>query len=350
MRIVNIMFSAIAGGIEQAFVDYCEALQGRGHEVIAFTHPKAVVNAQLATLGVRIISMRNLGEHDIFAIQRLRHHLRSIKPDVAITHTHRSFALARKADNGICPLVGITHNYFGRARRLRRADAVITITHDLVNFVKTLRVPEDRIYHVPNMIRCHELPKRGARNQPPVIGTMGRMVKKKGFDVYIDALKILKDSGHAFKAVLGGTGEEEKHLKRRASAAGLDDVLTFPGWVTNKKSFYNHIDLFCLPSLHEPFGIVLLEAFTHGAPVVTTDSEGPRDIVTPDVDALMVKMGDAAALAAAMVKLLDNQKLAADLAASAFAKAKSHYSIEGVAVQIENALTAVISKWQQGNR
>jgi len=349
MNIVNIMFSAIGGGIEQAFVDYCEGLQTRSHRVTAFTHPKAVVNAQLKALGVETISMRNLGEYDFFAIHRLRKHLRALAPDIAITHTHRSFALAHRATPGICPLVGITHNYFARARRLKRADAVITTTHDLINFVKKLGVPEDRIYHIPNMVRCHELPHRGEPNQPPVIGAMGRLVKKKGFDVYIEALKLLKERGYVFRAVLGGTGEEEKHLKHKATDAGLDDILTFPGWIEDKKSFYNHIDVFCLPSLHEPFGIVLLEAFVHGVPVVATDSEGPRDIITPNCDALLVKAGNASDLSAAIARLLDDAKLAADLAANAFVKAKTNYSIEGVTERIEKVLTAVILRWRFKN-
>jgi len=347
MHIVNIMFSAIAGGIEQAFVDYCEGLQQRGHRVTALIHPKAAIRPQLKALGVEIIAMRNLGEYDPIAIYRLRRHLRRLTPDVALTHTHRSFSLARRADNGICPLVGAAHNYHARARRLSRADAVITTTHDLINFVKKFGVPEDRIYHIPNMVRCHELPHRGAPNKPPVIGTMGRLVKKKGFDVYIDALKLLKGRGYAFKAILGGIGEEEKHLKRRAADAGLKDILSFPGWIKDKKNFYNHIDLFCLPSLHEPFGIVLLEAFTHGTPVVATDSEGPRDIITPNFDALMVEAGNASELATGMAKLLDNPRIAADLAANAFAKAKTSYSIEGVSVNIEKALMAVASRWQE---
>jgi len=343
MHIVNIMFSAIAGGIEQAFVDYCEGLNGRGHRVTAITHPNAVVNAQLAALGVATISLRNLGELDPLAIWRLRRHLKALAPDIAITHTHRSFALAHRAIGGMCPLVGVTHNYHARAERLRHADAVFTTTHDLIQFVKGLGVPEDHIFHIPNMVRCHELPQRGARNNPPVIGTMGRFVAKKGFDVYIKALKLLYERGYTFRAILGGVGEEEKRLKQQAKNAGLEDVLSFPGWIEDKKAFYKHIDLFCLPSLHEPFGIVLLEAFVHGTPVIATDSEGPRDIITPNFDALLVKTGDAAELANTITKLLDAPDLADDLAANAFAKAKTTYSIESVAARIEKALETVLS-------
>jgi len=347
VHIANIMFSAIAGGIEQAFVDYCEALHIRGHRVTAITHPKAAINPQLKALGIEPISLHNIGEWDIFAMRKLRRILHKLAPDVAVTHTHRSFALTRRANNGICPLVGITHNYHERAKRMLTADAVFTTTHDLIRFMMENGVAEDHIFHIPNMVRCHALPSRGPRHEPLVIGAMGRFVKKKGFEVFIDALALLRQRGYMFKAILGGTGAEEKHLKHHAHKSGMDEVLSFPGWIEDKKTFYSSLDIFCLPSLHEPFGIVLLEAFVYGTPVVATNSEGPRDIITPNFDALIVPMGNATELAAAIAKLLDNPQLAADLAANAFAKAKMNYSMESVAAQIEKALQTVVERWKK---
>jgi len=347
MHIINLMLDIRAGGIEQAFVDYCEGLKSRGHRITAVTHPRAVVNAQLKALGVSTITMRNLGEWDVFAARRLRRRLQILKPDVTISHTHRSYALAQRATAGLFPLVGTAHNYHSRTRRAVSADAVFATTHDLMDVMIRHGVPENRIFHIPNMVRCHELPSRDGRHIPPVIGSLGRFVKKKGFDVFIDALALLKKRGYSFSAVLGGIGGEARHLKKRARRAGLRDVLDFPGWVKDKRAFYTGLDLFCLPSLHEPFGIVLLEAFVHGVPVIATDSEGPHDIITPNFDALIVPIGNAEAMADALAKLLDNVPLADNLAANAFAKAKMAYSIETVCARIEKALEAVL---QQGKK
>src|SRR5579884_4314638 len=112
------MFSYIAGGIEQAFVDYCEALQKRGHRVTAVTHPDAFVNAQLRALAIPIISLNNRGEWDLLAIFRLSKHLKKLSPDVVIAHTHRSFSLCKSAARGVFPLVGVAHNYNKRGRRM----------------------------------------------------------------------------------------------------------------------------------------------------------------------------------------------------------------------------------------
>jgi glycosyltransferase involved in cell wall biosynthesis len=344
MHIVNIMFARGGGGIEQAFVDYCEGLRDRGHQVTAIVYPGAVVHHQLLQLSIPVITLRNFSEWDFFAAFRLHGHLLRLKPDAIIAHANRAWSLTSWANGDRFPLIGVAQNY--HTRRFTKAKATFTTTRDLVNHLVQQGVAEDRVFHIPNMIRCHELPQRNIRNSPPVIGTMGRFVAKKGFDVYIEALRQLKERGYAFQAVLGGDGEEAAALKKQTAEAGLEHILTFPGWVQDKKQFYTYIDIFCLPSLHEPFGIVLLEAFVFGAAVVATDSEGPRDIITPNYDALIVKMSDAAGLAEALAKLLDNEKLANDLAANAFVKAKMRYSMEVVSERIEEALQKIVARWK----
>lgn len=344
MRIANIMFAKGGGGIEQAFVDYCEGLRDLGREVIAVTAPNAWANSELDRLNIENHSIGNMGEWDLIAAHRLRKLLDELNVDVVIAHANRAFGLSRKAIKGTMPLVGVVQNY--STSRYNQADAVFTTTHDLISTLVAQGIPQDRVYHIPNMVKCLELPHRNPRNNPPVIGAVGRFVAKKGFDVYIDALKILKNNGISFKAVLGGSGEEEGKLKARAAAAGLEEGLTFIGWVKDKKEFYTNIDIFCLPSLHEPFGIVLLEAFTYGAAVVATDSEGPRDIITPNHDALIVPKGNAEELAKALEILIKNVTESDRLAANAFAKTKTKYSQEVVCAQIVVAVETICKRWE----
>ncbi|MEZ5691605.1 MAG: glycosyltransferase family 4 protein [Rickettsiales bacterium] len=340
MRIVNIMFSKGGGGIEKAFVDYCEGLKELGNDVFAVTVPSAMVNDELMELGIETHSINNLGEWDIFAAGSLRKLITSLQADIVIAHANRAFGLARKAIKGKIPLVGVVQNY--NTRRYNEADGVFTTTRDLINTLVAQGIDENIIFHIPNMIKCLELPHRSERNNPPVIGTVGRFVAKKGFDIYIESLKILKERSVEFKAVLGGSGEEEMSLKGMADRAGLDDELEFIGWVKDKKDFYNNIDIFCLPSLHEPFGIVLLEAFNYGVPVVATDSEGPRDIITAGTDALIVEKGSAEQLADSVEILINDVSKANDLAANAFAKTRIKYSQKVVCKQIEKALERII--------
>ena len=347
MHIINIMLSTGSGGIEQAFLDYCDGLMRRGHRVSAITHPEAEVNASLRFLGIRPVHLRNMGEWDMLAKLRLKRKLRKLKPDIIIAQTGRAFALAQPGARGLCPLVGVAHNYNQRARRFKQGDGVLAITHDIIQFVAGHGVPEEKIFHIPNMVKCDALPARTQASRVPVIGAMGRMVHKKGFDVYIEALRLLKEQGFQFSAVLGGSGPEERALKKQAKASGLSETLQLTGWVGDKQGFYTGLDIFCLPSRHEPFGIVLLEAFTYGTAVVATATEGPRDIITPNFDALMATPDNAQNLASALAHALDDAPLRAELAANAFVKAKTTYSMQSVSGRIEAALEKIIVAWKR---
>lgn len=341
MHIVNIMFAKGGGGIEQAFVDYCEGLQGIGRKVTAIIHPGAWAESQLKAKNIPTIALRNFSEYDYFAAWRLNRLLKKIGADIVIAHANRATGLCLRSKTKT-PIAGVVQNY--NTRRYNACDAAFTTTHDLINVLAAQGIARENIYHIPNMVKVAELPHRQARKTPPVVGTMGRFVKKKGFDTYINALAILKLKGVPFKAVLGGTGIEDSALRALARERGLGPAdLIFSGWVDDRKAFYTGIDIFCLPSLHEPFGIVLLEAFAHGAPIISTNSEGPKDIITPNYDALIVEKGNAEQLAEALEKLIKDPALCDSLAANGFAKVKTRYSLEVVAGKIDEACQKILT-------
>ncbi len=382
MHIVNVMFSKGLGGIEQALVDYCEALKMEGHKVTALIYPRAQIKSALLPLGVNIIEVKNFAGWDFLSRAYIKKVFGQLAPDAVIAHGNRAVSLVgresfivRRNDkpqttNHKLPIIGVTHNY--SIKHLIGLDAIFATTNDLRAKVIEAGQPADMVFKVPNMVRIDkglgimalERKNLAPSPQPPapiIIGTMGRFVKKKGFDVFIYALAHLKEQGVDFKAVIGGGGEEEDNLKKLAAELGLskaadcggdsqrtingqipttNDLLTFLGWVENKQQFFDNIDIFVLPSLHEPFGIILLEAFAHGKPVVVADSEGPSEIAENNIDAIIVKKGDYKALAEGIVKLVNDQALASKIAQNGFAKA-ARYDIKPFAASLNEAVIKV---------
>ena len=76
--------------------------------------------------------------------------------------------------------------------------------------------------------------------------------------------------------------------------------MRFLGWVEDKRAFFETLDLFCVPSREEPFGIVVLEGMAHGRAVVATAAAGPREIIRDGIDGLLVPPASPPALAAAL--------------------------------------------------
>ncbi len=128
-------------------------------------------------------------------------------------------------------LIAVLPNY---AMKCDGAAAVFYPTLDLKRHAQRRGVPEDRLYHIPSMVRVPPSPPARDRRTPPVVGAMGRFVAKKGFEVFIAALGRLRARGIGFRAVLAGDGPERAALVQLAADHGLRELLTFPGWVNDK--------------------------------------------------------------------------------------------------------------------
>lgn len=338
LSIANVMLGCNLGGIEQAAIDYSIALKLAGHDVCMVIHPQAAIKGLLETSGIPFLMLKDFGAWDIFASIKLRMMLKKMKADISIAHGNRALSLLKRATSGK-KLIAVAHNY---NIRLNNAKIVFCPTKDLIRHAKSLGIPRTNIYHIPNMVRTNLPFTQRERKSLPVIGAMGRFVEKKGFDVFIKSLAILRSQGIAFRAVLAGTGEEEEKLKSLAMNHGIGDILSFPGWVTDKNAFFESLDIFCLPSLHEPFGIVLLEAMAHGLPVVATNSEGPSEIITNGLNGIIVEKNNADQMALCIRQLLDEPVKFRRLSKNAFETIYDHYDISVVSKQLENALNAIM--------
>ena len=348
MHIVCAMFSRNLGGLEQSLIDYCEALSAQNHSVTAFIYPGALIEEHLrrrtASLNVNIVTMRNFGQWDIIAVKRFRRKLKDIRPDAIITFGNRAVSMARRAAKGIAPVIARTPNY--SVKRLIGLDGIFHTTDNLREHIKMMGQPEEKLFHVPNMVNIPDEHKFSFKpfGKPPVIGTMGRFVKKKGLAEFIHALSRLRDMKVRFKAVIGGDGEEKSNLQTLVRNYGLQDHVTFLGWVENKKAFFDSIDIFCLPSLLEPFGIVLLEAFLHCKPIVTTDSEGPKEIASNGHDALVVPKGNYIAMAEALKEMVLDESRAQTYAINGLKTIKKRYDTKVVSEKMNEALKRIIER------
>jgi glycosyltransferase involved in cell wall biosynthesis len=336
MRIINVMLAkGLGGGIEQSFLDYSHVLQALGHEVHSVVHPKVEVLKLIDAPPAQVHTLANMGEWDIFASWQLGRMLSGLKPYVAIAHGNRALRLLARAHAR--PLVTVMHNYKIRAAY---AHAVIAPTRDLMRHAAEQGVARERLHVVPNMVRVPaEMPVRTWQKKP-VIGAMGHLVAKKGFEVLLPALAILRSRAVEFRAMIAGDGEEMDALKSQALREGIGYEVEFLGWVKDKREFFDGVDIFCLPSHHEPFGTVLLEAMAQGLPVVSTASEGPSEIISNGMDGTLVPAGEATALADALEDMLLDPRRAQLMGRNAYDTVREKYDMSVVGSKLDLALRA----------
>jgi phosphatidylinositol alpha-mannosyltransferase len=156
-------------------------------------------------------------------------------------------------------------------------------------------------------------PLPGLRDGRPVILFVGRFNEpRKGFKYLLKALPAVRHAIPGVRLVVVGRGKPERY-RRFLSARGLDDVI-FAGCVSQEDlpRYYASCDVFCAPSTgQESFGIVLLEAMASGRPVVASDIPGYASVVRDDREGVLVARKNPAALAEALVRLLDDRQLRA---------------------------------------
>ncbi|MFO1242668.1 MAG: glycosyltransferase [Rickettsiales bacterium] len=339
MRIANIMLGKKLGGIERSSIDYALGQRHMGNDVYMISDPDAAINHELTQTNIPFQVFTNMGPWDPFAPSKLRSLLKHYPVDCIIAHGSRAITFAAKA-KGDAKVIAVSHNYrFCSA--LAEADAIFAVTRDMVEKLIAYGISEDKIIEVPNMITLDHGFIRRTWNQKPVIGTLGRFEKKKGFDLFIEALRLLRDREIPFQAVLGGAGEEETNLRHQVARHDLENFVSFPGWIEDPRAFLKTVDIFCLPSRHEPFGIVLLEAMAAKLPIVATDSEGPREILKNGESGILVPRNQPEALAGALQTMISQEDEAREMARHAYDTVKTRYSMEFVSQRIDLVLREV---------
>jgi glycosyltransferase involved in cell wall biosynthesis len=349
LRVVNAMFGARLGGLEQVFVDYSEVLALRGHAIVNFVAPGAQSAPALRALGQQVVEIGNFNQWDPIADFRLRRALAAVQADAAIAHGNRAIHLMRRAARGVAPLIAVNHNV--NVKSAVGADFAIAINEDMRSRLLLAGQPEVRLAKLFNMIRRPSPPPRPAPlRSPPVIGAMGRFVEKKGFDVFLEGVARLKAQGRSVRAILAGSGPLEATLKAQAAALGLTRTVTFPGWVSGKAAFFEEIDVFAFTSHHDVCPVVLLEAFIWAKPVVLADCPGPREISSDGEDSLLFPVGDAAALAERVGRILDDPTLGPRLGAAAQAKIWTHHTFEPAGERLEAILARACEERSETRR
>jgi glycosyltransferase involved in cell wall biosynthesis len=131
--------------------------------------------------------------------------------------------------------------------------------------------------------------------------------------------------------VVAGHGSQQAMLQQQIDDLGLGTVVRLLGFRTDALSLIRAGDVFVLPSLAEPFGLVLLEAMSLGRPVVATRAGGPLEIVMPGETGLLVPPAQPPELARAINQLLAEPEKASEMGRKGFERYKERFTTERMA-------------------
>ncbi|MBM5782607.1 MAG: glycosyltransferase [Pelagibacterales bacterium] len=358
MKIINIILTSQNGGAEQAFLDYTAALLKLGHEVIAIMKDDAPYANLVEKLGVKVSKIgNNLGYHDFIAVAKIVKIIKETDADLVVSHMSRSTVLTKKAIKKIKnkKVFQIAVNHSDNVKRSLGADIICGVNKNIFFKAVDLGQAEDRCFVIPNAIDLSDIIKPNlevnlSQKDEIIIGAIGRLDRTKGFDYLIKSLQVLEkisfeeNLNKKFTLKIAGSGYFEPELRALVKELNLEDKVEFLGWISDKKEFFSKIDIFCLPSLNEPFGIVLLESMKFAKPIVSTDADGPKEILKNEVDALIVNLKPIEKLeeimARSFLKVIKDPILLNNLVKNASLKLQEKYSYKA----LEERLGDIVGK------
>jgi glycosyltransferase involved in cell wall biosynthesis len=171
--------------------------------------------------------------------------------------------------------------------------------------------------------------------------TVCRLVPWKGVDALIRVVAKLPET----RLAVAGSGSQREELVRLAAELGVSGRVLFLGDVPHAEvaGCIQQGDAFALCSTYEGLPHVVLEAMAAGVPVIATDAGGTSEVVEAEVTGLLVPVGDAAALQAAVERLWADPGLGAGLSKRALARLGTEFSLEGMVSATEGTLREVVA-------
>lgn len=226
-----------------------------------------------------------------------------------------------------------------------RTSVFICISNAMKQDMLTLGIDPQKIVVIKNGVDLERFYPRhvqdklkrelGIKTNGPIVGTVGRMVTEKGQIYLIEALQYLKTDWKDLKCLFIGEGPMLPQLRKMASDSGIEDMCIFAGIRKDIEFSYSILDVFVLPSLREPFGLVLLEAMASGIPVIATAAGGPLEFIGPDVNGVLVPVADSKALALKISCLLSNKGKAQAIATEGRRTVENQYSVKKTVKKVE---------------
>ncbi|HVZ40885.1 MAG TPA: glycosyltransferase family 4 protein [Candidatus Kapabacteria bacterium] len=366
-------FSGSLGGLELALLRRGAELQAHGHRVVAIVPDAPAIVRQAEMLGLAVDCITpTLSYLDLPAARKISAVFDRERVDVAVVGRTRDLSTVMLAAGRDIAVVlfqqmqsGLNKRDWFHNRVYSRLDGCVTITErGREEMVTTTVLAPEKISVVPaglDMARYapDAVPRADARARYElpenafVVGMVGRFDRGKGQPEFLRALGIAaaKEDGLAadLHAIVVGQreGDDAAYL---AELDGLRDALPFADRVRlhpfsdDPRYAFRALDVFVLASHCETFGMVLQEAMALAVPVIGTDAGGVPEIVTHDLNGLLVPPQNVEAIADAIVTLYRDAELRGKLVEAARASAVNRYEKETLYARFELAVRDAIAR------
>ena len=312
---------------------------------------------------------RAIGSNDVKAIKEVRKLIKKYSPDIVYTHSSKAGAIARVADIGLrnhC-----VYNPHGWAFNMRCStkkkamytaiervaapfcDKIICISDaEKQSALEKKICREDKLQVIFNGVDIedyengvHGAVKREDLSIPEdafVVGMVGRMSPQKAPDVFVRMAKQVKNKVPNAHFIIVGNGNQEAEIRKYAKDNGFSDSLHITGWVDNPMSYVELLDVACLLSRWEGFGLALPEYMMAGKPIVASRVDAIPNIIRNGENGLLVEVDNAIGASEAVLRIYRDEGLKEKLVAQGLEDVHSRFNARRVSEEHEKLFDKIV--------
>ncbi len=361
MKILQISSAQSLGGGERHLADLANGLARRGHGVYVALRPKSALIKELkdvAEENVTTLPLRN--SLDAKSARDLAKLVSKNQIEIVHAHMARDYPLAAYAAqmNPSSRLIVTRHVLFklNRLHRITLAKVarIIAVSQAVASQLLVDAIaPLEKISVVLNGIDVARFVKARAEfnrrqffdswklpEDSLLVGTVGELTPLKGQEEFLRAAsQVLHHYPTAYFIIAGvDHSRGNKHrlrIEQLIEKLNLTERVRLVGWMEDLAQLYCSLDVFVSASHTESFGLAIAEAMTSRTAVVSTETEGAREIIRSGETGLLVPIGDVDKLAEAILVLLKERDLRARLGRAAQQAAVANFSIERMIAETE---------------
>ncbi len=318
------------GGAERFFVHLVNALARRGVEQTAVIRPNRLWRKKIdGVCGIIESNFRNFSPDRLLLPMKVMRMARQEQPNALMSWATRPSRLMPNYKG--CIKLSRLGDYPTKLDYFKNTDILVCNTPGIGEHVRALGWTRG-VEVISNFTSTQQIApvSRASLDTPdgvPVVMSMGRFVKRKGFHTLIDAVATLP----GVYLWLAGDGEERESLEAQVDARGMRERVRFIGWQDDTRAYVSAADIFVMPSSHEPLGNVILEAWAQKKPVVSSKSEGPLWFMRDGENGLLAEIGQEESFASAIANLLNDKALTQRVAGGGYETLMNQFSEDAVA-------------------
>ena len=341
MKSLHIVGSKAMGGAERWFVRFLRSLRSRGHDAEALVRRGYdLANGELGEIPFQSLPMRTVWDPlSRYEVGRL---VRRSGAPVVQTYMGRATRLTRLPRHGDQVHLARLGGYY-KLDGYRHAHYWIGNTRGLCDYLVENGFPADRVFHIYNFAEPPrvvpdeeqtEIRERfGLSRDDLVLLTPGRFVPVKGHPELLEAISRLpaEVAGRRVRLLLLGDGALGPELRELVRQLRIEDRVVWAGWQSDPAPFYQAADVVVFPSRYnETLGNVVLEAWSHHTPLVTTEFRGAMEIVQAGEDAWRVPCESPGELAAGIRRVAEDPGLQREMVANGVRRLDEDFSERAV--------------------